>query len=140
MQTNYIAIILLSILNCIIGAAWYSPALFGKIWMKIHGVFHLTKEEQIVRSKGMWKLILAEFFATLIINYFLYIAVVEASSIQFAYGMVFLLWFGFILPTITSSVLWGNDEKRFMLKKIAISATSRLVLLLISATVFYLWR
>ena len=36
-EMNYLAIIIAGILNMAIGAAWYSPMLFAKPWMKAMG-------------------------------------------------------------------------------------------------------
>ena len=35
---NWLAIILAAVATMIVGALWYSPILFGKLWMKLSGM------------------------------------------------------------------------------------------------------
>lgn len=139
MTINYFAIIIATIVSFGLGSVWFSK-LFGKAWMKIHHADIKSADDMKMSMKGMWKFMLVEFIATLFINFFVYLTSIQSSSLKFAFVTVFFLWLGFILPTITSSVLWGNDDKKFMARKILISSTYRLVAMLISATVFFMWR
>ncbi len=136
MSINFFAIILATIISFGLGSLWFSK-LFGKTWMKIH---HADPKEMSMSMKSMWKFFLTEFVLTFIINFFLYIVIMQSTSLMFASVTVLLLWLGFILPTITSSVLWGNDNKKYMVKKIALSSVFRLLAMLLSVCVFFLWR
>ena len=37
MQINWLAVVAAALANFVIGGLWYSPALFGKAWMKANG-------------------------------------------------------------------------------------------------------
>ena len=140
MTINFLAIIILSIASFIAGAFWFSPKMFGKTWMRIHRTENKTPEEMKESMKGMRNLLITEFVLTLIMNFFLYLAVTQSPSVMFVFATVFILWLGFVLPSITSSVLWGNDEKRFMFKKILLSSGFRLIVMLVSGWIFFVWR
>jgi hypothetical protein len=46
MELNYLAILAASLSTFLIGGLWYSPAVFGKLWMKENGL----KEEEMKNS------------------------------------------------------------------------------------------
>jgi glycerol uptake facilitator-like aquaporin len=112
-----------------LGAVWHST-LFGKLWMRIHhGDRKISDVEMKEESKNMWKLLIPEFIATflMIVGLACIIrAIPQYSGVQNA----FLVWLAFVMPAITSSILWGNDKKSVMPIKIIISASYRLIGLL----------
>lgn len=66
MELNWIAIFVISFAAFGGGAIWHGP-LFGKLWMKIHhGDSVPSAEEMKKMTQGMWKLLLTEFVATLL--------------------------------------------------------------------------
>lgn len=140
MLINPFAIIVASLISFFLGYFWFSNKMFGKTWMKIHGFQNRTPEEKKLAMKGMGKFMAAEFVLTLIMNFFLYLAVIQTISVAFAFGTVLYLWLGFILPTVTSVTLWGADARKVMFKKILISSSFRLVALLVSTWIFFMWR
>ena len=50
-----------------------------------------------------------------------------------------LVWFGYVLPTMTSTVIWGADAKKYMCTKIAVSSVCRLLGLLATGYVLAMW-
>lgn len=128
---NWIAILVATIVSFAGGALWHGP-LFGKIWMRIHhGDIKMSAEEMARSMEGLWKLLLAEFVATFIMVMtldFLMQMLPKFSGMH----MAFLVWLGFALPMMTSVVLWGNDQKKNMATKIAVSGSYRLIALVIA--------
>ncbi len=120
-----------------LGALWHGP-LFGKIWMKIHhGDKKFSDDEMKKAMEWMWKIMLTEFASTLMMITtlaFLTIILPQFSGVHIA----FLVWIWFILPTMTSTIIWWNDEKKWMAIKIAISSLCRLVGLLLAGYIFTL--
>lgn len=51
----------------------------------------------------------------------------------------FMMWLGFVLPTYMSSIVWGKDEKKWMIAKICLSAGYRLLTLLGAGYVLSIW-
>lgn len=136
---NWLAIIIITLVTFFGGAFWHGP-LFGKIWMKIHhGDKKYSEDEMKKMMEGMWKLMTAEFVASLFMIMtlaFLIVMLPVFSGIHLA----FLVWIGFVVPTMTSVVLWGNDAKKYMLTKIVISSSFRLVSLLIAGYILSVWK
>ena len=63
-------------------------------------------------------------------------AIPEYSGVRNA----FMIWFVFVLPTLTSTVIWGGDKKESMCTKIAITGSYRLIALLAIGYVLSVWR
>ncbi len=100
-----------------------------------HGDKQFSEAEMAKLMVGMWKIMLAEFVATL----FMVMTLAFLVEILPAYSgihLAFLVWIGFILPTMTSTVLWGNDARQYMATKIAVSSACRLIGLLAAGYVF----
>ena len=64
-MVNVIAVIVAAIVSFAFGSLWYSPILFGKLWMK------LSKVDMKNSKKGMGKIMTAGFITTLIIAFIL---------------------------------------------------------------------
>ncbi|MBN1915049.1 MAG: DUF1761 domain-containing protein [Parachlamydiales bacterium] len=101
---DYLTIIVAAIVNVILGFLWYSPYVFGRLWLQL-----------IHRHEKEMKITFFSLLGGIIISLFLsfFLALVEAymGVTSFWDGVVagFIVWFGFVLPTQFSIVLW---EKR----------------------------
>lgn len=136
---NWLAIIVITIVSFFGGAAWHGKYLFGKLWLRIHyGKDIFTDEEMKRAMEGMWKIMLAEFISTFFMVMtldFLTKIIVGFSAVYIA----FMVWIGFVLPSMISTVIWGNDPKKWMVPKILISGSFRLVALLFSGYILSIW-
>ncbi len=105
---NWLAVIVATIANMVIGGLWYSPVLFGKQWMKLVGI---SQKEIDSQKSQMPKFYLAAFVAALITAYVLaiFIKFVGASTIFAGAVVGFWAWLGFVATTTLSLVIW---EKR----------------------------
>ena len=117
---------------------WFSK-LFGKTWMKIHHNKDKTPEEMKQDRKNRWKLMLTEFILTLVITTNLFFIASSTNSLSVVLVVTVILWLGFVLPTTVSNTIWGNDEKKWMIKKIAISSGYRLIAMLFTAWILFIW-
>lgn len=114
-ELNYFTIFLAAIVEYVLGAFWYSPLLFGKMWMK---EMNITKESIEKMKDKMWKSYLMTFVGALImavaLNYF-----IDALQVTlFVSGALIgvIVWFGFIIPKSMSGVLWcGQSMKLFLI-------------------------
>lgn len=138
MELNYVAIVIATVLQFIVGAVWYMP-IFGKVWGTIHGFDRLAPEEQTNAQKGMGPYLVLQFVVTLVTTYVLALFVSELSSEWHAFGAAGFLWLGFVAPTQASAVMFGGTPKEWMCKKFAIMASGSLVNLMVAAaTLSYL--
>ena len=85
-----------------------------------HGDKKISAAEMAKMSEGMWQLLIGEIFANLLLVTGLAILIQRVPTFSGTYLGLFV-WAGFVLPTMLSTVLWGNDQKKYMLLKIIVS-------------------
>jgi hypothetical protein len=121
MQINFVAILIATVVQFIIGAVWYS-ALFGKLWGKIHGFDKLPKATQQKMMKAMGPFYVLQFVVTLVTTFVLEIFIVYLPHDWNVYGLAGFFWVGFVVPTQVSAVIFGGTESKWIVKKIAVQA------------------
>ncbi|HEX3074650.1 MAG TPA: DUF1761 domain-containing protein [Ignavibacteriales bacterium] len=128
---NYLAVIVMAIFNFILGGLWFSPPLFGKLWMEL---ISKKREELMNPAKAMS----LSFITTLVTTYFLAYFINLTGANTFMGGMVIgaFLWIGFTAATSMNNVIFEGKP----LKLYIINASYYLVCLIISGGVLALWR
>lgn len=108
-EVNYLAVLIVAVIHYFIGALWYSPLLFGKMWMQS---LNITKDDLAKMKKGLWKLYLMAFIAALLISYVMALFIVNLQATTFYKGAMIgvWLWLGFILPVAINNVLWAGES------------------------------
>lgn len=132
-EINLLAILCCAILLWILGAAWYSPALFAKEWMRL---LEITREPG--RRDGLLLGMTASFFGDFVISFILANIIAWAHIATFARGTVIgvLMWIGFIAaPNLPQ----GLYEKR-PFKLFAINSGYWLLGLAIVGGILAVWR
>ena len=114
-QINYLAVLVVAIINMAVGALWYSKLLFGNIWMKSAKI----SEKQIEESKKeMPKMYLTMFVGAFIMAFVLahFIAQIAAVTVVDGIQAGFWAWLGFIATTSLSSVIFeGKSPNLYLL-------------------------
>jgi fatty acid desaturase len=136
MSLNYLAILIATVLQFIVGAIWYMP-LFGKMWGEIHGFNKFSKEEQQKMMKGMGPFYTLQIFVTLVTTVVLALFVAGLPDWN-VYGIAGFLWLGFVVPTQVSAVVFGGTEPKWIAKKTLIMAFGALLCLEVAALVLHL--
>lgn len=136
MTTHFLNIFLASVAQFVIGAIWYS-ALFGKLWGRIHGFDKLSKQVQEAMMKEMGPAYLLQFAVTVLMTFILALCVSVMPAEWNAFSLAGLLWLGFVLPTLTSSVLFGGTPSKWIFKKIAVQAGASLLNLEVAAAILH---
>ena len=134
-MVNYIAIIVASIVSFVIGMLWYSPLLFGNLWMKSAG---LSKDKiGKAKKKGMGKTILIAFLTTVIMVYVLgYLLNILNYNDAISGAIIgFLVWLGFLATTGLGRVLWEGKSFSFYL----INTLHELVSLVVIGAILGAW-
>lgn len=138
MELNYLAILVATVAQFVVGAVWYS-ALFGKLWGKIHGFDKLPKDVQQKMMKEMGPFYGLQAIVTLITSIVLALILTDAPQDWNAFLIAFLVWLGFVVPTQVSAVIFGGTESKWIVQKIAVQAGASLACLEAAAVVFYLF-
>ena len=105
---NLVGIVLGAISNMVIGAIWYSPMVFGKIWMNLAGI---TQKEIESGKKQMPKIYSMAFVGALITAYILAIFLDLVGAATIGEG----LQIGFLATTTLSTVLFENKKTNLYL-------------------------
>lgn len=103
------------LISMVIGMVWHMPNIpTGKLHMDFIGFSKLSKSEQekIMNDMKphMWKSFLGQavlsFFSSLFIVFVLDQTVKNHMSPTMVYAYILMIWFGFIIPTIGSGIIW----------------------------------
>ena len=134
-QVNYLAVLVASIAATVVGFLWYSPMLFGKLWMQLSGLTEKKLEES--KKKRMAKAYIFTFLATIVKGYVLVVFLKYASASTIAQGLMigFWLWLGFIATTTLGSIFWeGKSVKLYILNN-----AHELITLLVMSIILTVW-
>lgn len=110
---NYLAIIVSGVAAMIVGFLWYSPALFGKPWMKLMG---FTEKSMEAAKKEMGKTYGISFLLALLMAYVLTHVIAMSENFyhydKFMTGLTsgFWIWLGFVAPVQMTDVLFGGKK------------------------------
>ena len=132
---NYWAVLVAAIASMVIGAIWYSPAVFGKIWMKGSGM--TTQQLAKAKKKGMGKSYLIAFLGSLLFACVLahFIVYVGAVTVADALELVIWMWAGFAVPLLLGSTLWEGKSWGAYL----VGIVYQLVSFSVTAVILTLW-
>ena len=105
-NVNYWAVLVAAIVSFVIGGLWYSPMLFGKLWMQLSGL--TNKDMEAAKKKGMTKSYILQFVASLITACVLahFISLLNIGTVPELFQLVFLAWIGFQAANTVGMVLW----------------------------------
>jgi hypothetical protein len=134
-DVNLLAVFVAAIVGMIIGFLWYSPFLFGKMWMKLMG-FTMEKMSDM-KKKGMTKVYVLNFIFTVVMAYVLahFLLLMLVADVGGAIELSFWLWIGFIVPLLVGNVLWENKSWKLF----ALNAGYWLASMIGMAIVLVLW-
>ncbi len=130
---NYVAIIVSAVILWLLGAAWYSPALFAKPWMAMLGI-----QKGATKGNSLIAGMIASFVCDAILAFILAHIVIWTQAATFGWGAVvgFIVWVGFFAaPNLPQGIYEGRPFKLF-----AINSGYWLVGLLIVGGVLAIWR
>ncbi len=132
---NLLSVIIVTIISIILGTLWYSPLLFGNVWIKLMGFS--KKDIEKGKKKGMAKQYIIMSITSLIMIYVLAHFVDYTGSITFTQGMVtgLWIWLGFLATTMLGTVLWEGKSFNLYL----INTIYYLVLLMLAGGILAVW-
>ena len=135
MEINYLAIVVATVVQFIVGAIWYMP-IFGKAWGEIHGFDKVPPEMQKVMTKQMAPFLVLQFILTLVTSAVFGLFVASLPQDWNVYGLAGFYWLGFAAPAQIAAVIFGGTEGKWVMKKILISIGGSLVCFMAMAAVF----
>jgi glucan phosphoethanolaminetransferase (alkaline phosphatase superfamily) len=121
-QPNILAVVLAAAAAVVLGALWYAPFLFGRLWRRLAG---------ITSTRGAVLSYLLNFLSMLLMSYVLgsILKGLEAGTIAAGLTIAFWLWAGLVATITLGSLLW---ERKPLALYILNNAYNLLSLMLIS--------
>lgn len=109
-DVNYIAVLIATAINMVVGTLWYSPVLFGNVFTKALGK---SDEELKAMKRGVAKMYIFALAGALISSYVLglMITMTNARTIADVVQLSFWLWLGFVVTTGLLGVVFENRNK-----------------------------
>lgn len=134
-DVNYLAVLVSAITSMIIGMLWYSPLLFGNMWMKLMKIN--PKDIEKSKMKGMNSIYLTAFISALLMSYVLSLTIKYVGAVTVLEGLQigFLFWLGFVATVMLGSILWGGKPLQLYL----INVFHYLVSILIMSFILVSW-
>ncbi len=129
MTLNYVAMLVATVAQFILGAIWYMP-IFGKTWGKIHGIDVKSEDEVKIAQKQMVPFLIIQIIITFVTTLVLDIFITYIPTDWNAYGLAGLIWIGFFVPTQIGAVIFGGTKSEWMVKKILIMSGASAICLL----------
>jgi hypothetical protein len=111
LSVNWWAVLLAGVTQMAVGAVWYSPGVFGKVWAKLVGFTQADMEQ--AKQKGMANAYVLTFIGALLGAFVLANVINLTNSVGAVAGALagFWLWLGFLAPAKMGRVLWENKSK-----------------------------
>lgn len=134
-QVNVLAVLVSAAAGMALGALWYSPLLFGNVWMRLSGM--TPKQLAAAKKQGMAAAYGVTFLGVLVMAFVLAMLLAATGAETVADGalLAFWLWLGFLATTMVGSVLW--EEKPFTLYLLNIA--HYLAVLMVMAGILRWW-
>ena len=130
---NYWAVAVAWLLYVVVGAFWYSPAGFGKLWAKLSGVNHMKLPDNESTKAIVFvalSAIVQVFVLAIVMNTFNVTAVEDALIVGAT------LWAGFTAATTVGNTLYQRLGWKFWW----LNASYFLLVMLVASIIFALWR
>jgi hypothetical protein len=130
---NHVAILVSALILWVLGALWYSPALFAKPWMALLGI-----QRDAANRKSLVPGMISSLIGDLILSFALAHFVIWSGASSFGWGAFigFLAWFGFVAAISFPQGIYENRP----FKLFAINSGYWLVGLLIVGGLLAVWQ
>ena len=129
-SVDWFAIVAAVVASFVIGMVWYSPMVFGNMWMKLAGIPKNSKKVPVVPM-------ISSLVGAAVMAYVLMHVLVYSSADTVADGVIaaFWMWLGFVLPTIVVHGLYENRDPQLM----GLNAAYNLVYMLAMGAILMWW-
>lgn len=134
-QINYLAVVAAAFATIFIGAFWYSPLLFRRLWVKSHGY---SEDEVVQKRKALGRAFIVSLFCYLVMAYMvaIFASYAGATTVQQGAFLGLLVWIGFLATLGLTAHM--HSEKR--LSTYLINAGYQLVYTVVMGIIIVAWR
>lgn len=135
-SVNILAVVVAAVASMAVGFVWYSPMVFGKMWMGMMG--KSAKDTAGMKKNSNMPMIMGVgYLSTLIMAYVLavFIHIAGANTPTAGARVAFWAWLGFVATVTLGSVLWEKKPVQLYM----LNAAHYLVALLVMGAVLAAW-
>ncbi len=134
-QINYLAVGVAALSTIFIGALWYSPLLFHKLWVKAHG-YSEEKVEQMRKTAG--RAYVVSLFCYVVMAFVLAVLVsyTGVSTVLQGAFLGFLVWIGFLSTLGLTAHMFSEKP----LSTYLVDAGYQLVYAVVMGVILAAWR
>lgn len=110
LHVDFLTVFIAAIVYMVISLAWYSPFLFGNMWLRLSKL-----ESKDVRNKPL--AIFCNFIIALILSYFISLIEIFLDVTSFWDGVIagFIIYLGFVFTTQFTKVIWVKKTFKLFL-------------------------
>jgi len=136
-EINYLALLVVAVLNMALGFVWYSPMLFGKQWSVLMGWGKMSEKDMKTKQQEAMPAYMWSFVGSLVMGYVLSHVVQTFGDMSLMGGLQagFWMWLGFVAPVMISSNMFNNKPMSLFY----IDGGYRFVSLLLMGAVLAMW-
>ncbi len=128
---NFLAVVLATIANIVLGMFWYSPSILGTIWAKAHNFsMPILNPAPVSYFLSIGVSFITALFLAFFINW------LNITTVWEGIKLAIYLWIGFIATTHFSGVIWARKSYLAYL----IDSAFQLVSLVIMAIIITFWN
>lgn len=133
-SASFLSILVASVASMALGFLWYSPALFGKAWMKLKGFTETSLKEAQKKMGPMYAL---SWVGALIMAWVLSMVLSLTGVLDGmeAARVAFWMWFGFVAPVQMTGVVFGDKAWKLF----AIDTSYQLASLVVMGVILAMW-
>ena len=132
LQITYLAVVVAALATMFVGALWYSPLLFGKIWLKAHGY----SQEQMQKAAGRAYTVSTFCYVVMAFVLAVLVSYVGVSTVLQGAFLGFLVWIGFLATLgLTAHVFSKKPWATYL-----IDAGYQLVYAVVMGVILAAWR
>lgn len=134
---NYLAVVLAAVSTMVVGSVWYTPKVFGKMWMKLSGAKpdpHMSGSKMALMYGGVF---LASLISAYVLAHVTYLSnqVLGGTFLMSALSTAFWVWLGFTAARIFTHDTFEGRRKQLTLLNSAHELVTFLVMGLIIGVV-----
>lgn len=117
LTVQYSNIVLAAASQFAIGMVWYSPLLFGNLWMKLAKMEPDPKKPMSETQKRMMQALATNFIMSLITAYVLahFIILFGITTVQSGMILAFWVWVGFYATTALGDHMYSKNSPKLLL-------------------------
>lgn len=131
-KVNFWSVLLAAVSYLIVGSLWYSPLLFGKLWIKLNGFC----DEDLKSSRPLWKILILSFLSAVVSSFVIAAVLGPRQSPDFGAVVGAIIAICWITMSKLTDVLFENKP----VKLFFLHAGFDLVSFMIMGAIVGYWR